>query len=176
VNENERAQGEIELGELEQDAAPATAAPKRSRSRSQRPSGLRLSRFFTSEGVHPFDPIEWELRAATIASERGETIFEQRDVEIPQAWSQLATNVVVSKYFRGHVGSPERERSVKQLIGRVVSRIHEWGVQGGYFATPADGETFKAELASLLVTQKMAFNSPVWFNLGVADTPQQASA
>ena len=160
------------------DAASASheEAPKRSRARAQRPAGLSLSRYFTEAGVHPFDQVEWEIRAAIIASERGETIFEQRDVEIPKTWSQLATNVVVSKYFRGHVGTPERERSVKQLIGRVVNRIHEWGTQGGYFATPADGETFKAELAHLLVTQKMAFNSPVWFNLGVAGTPQQASA
>jgi ribonucleoside-diphosphate reductase alpha chain len=177
VNENERAQGQIANDQLELAGAPEqTAAPKRGRARAQRPSGLRLERFFTCAGVHPFDQVEWELRSATISNERGETIFEQRDVEIPRSWSQLATNVVVSKYFRGHVGSPERERSVKQLIGRVVNRIHEWGVQGGYFATPEDGAIFKGDLAHLLVTQKMAFNSPVWFNLGVADTPQQASA
>jgi len=135
-----------------------------------------MQRFFTKPGVHPFDEVAWELRSATIANERGETIFEQRDVEIPASWSQLATNVVVSKYFRGHIGTPESERSVKQLIGRVVNKIHEWGVQGGYFATPEDGEIFKDELSHLLVTQKMAFNSPVWFNLGVVGTPQQASA
>jgi ribonucleoside-diphosphate reductase alpha chain len=182
VNENERVQDlsatDLSATETVSDAASASheETPKRSRARAQRPAGLSLSRFFTKTGVHPFDQIEWEQRAATIASERGETIFEQRDVEIPKPWSQLATNVVVSKYFRGHVGTPERERSVKQLIGRVVNKIHEWGTQGGYFATPADGETFKAELAHLLVTQKMAFNSPVWFNLGVVGTPQQASA
>jgi len=146
------------------------------RTRTRAPRGLTLPRFFSQAGVHPFDQVDWELRSATIASERGETIFEQRDVEIPKSWSQLATNVVVSKYFRGHVGTPERERSVKQLVGRVVNRIHEWGVRGGYFATPADGEIFKDELSHLLVTQKMAFNSPVWFNLGVTGTPQQASA
>jgi len=153
-----------------------SGAAKRSRTRAQRPAGLTMQRFFTKPGVHPFDEVAWELRSATIANERGETIFEQRDVEIPASWSQLATNVVVSKYFRGHIGTPESERSVKQLIGRVVNKIHEWGVQGGYFATPEDGEIFKDELSHLLVTQKMAFNSPVWFNLGVVGTPQQASA
>jgi ribonucleoside-diphosphate reductase alpha chain len=138
--------------------------------------GLRVPRFFTQPGVHPFDEVEWQQRSATITNERAELIFEQRDCEIPESWSQLATNVVVSKYFRGHLGTPERETSVKQLIGRVVGRVHEWGVRGGYFQTPEDGETFRAELAHLLVTQKMAFNSPVWFNLGVDGTPQQASA
>ncbi len=138
--------------------------------------GLPIERVFTHVGVHPFDEVEWELRSATITNERGELIFEQRDCEIPRGWSQLATNVVVSKYFRGHLGTAERESSVKQLIGRVAGRIHEWGERGGYFRTPEDGESFRAELTHLLVTQKMAFNSPVWFNLGVAGTPQQASA
>ena len=149
--------------------------------KGKRPAGVEIPSHFTrtdasGKAVHPFDEIEWELRSATIANERGEVIFEQNDCEIPVTWSQLATNVVVSKYFRGHLDTPERERSVKQLIGRVVDRIHEWGTEGGYFRTPADGERFKYELAHLLVNQKMAFNSPVWFNLGVANTKQQASA
>ena len=139
-------------------------------------SGLHIPRHFTQKGEDPFDSVEWELRTARITNEQGETVFEQVDVEMPKSWSQLATNVVVSKYFRGHIGTPERERSVKQLIGRVVGRICEWGRDFGYFATPADAETFADELTYLLVNQKMAFNSPVWFNLGVADTPQQASA
>ncbi len=138
--------------------------------------GVEIPRHFTREGTHPFDEVDWEIRSATIANERGEVIFEQNDCEMPATWSQLATNVVVSKYFRGHLGTPGRERSVKQLIGRVVDRIHEWGDEGGYFRTPADGERFREELAHLLVNQKMAFNSPVWFNLGVPDTKQQASA
>jgi ribonucleoside-diphosphate reductase alpha chain len=167
VSEIERAQGTGNAGR--------GGASRRGRT-AQRTAGLALQRFFTKRDLHPFDEVEWELRSATIASERGETIFEQRDVEIPKSWSQLATNVVVSKYFRGHVGTPERERSVKQLIGRVVDKIHEWGSRGGYFATPEDGEVFRAELSHLLVTQKMAFNSPVWFNLGVSGAPQQASA
>jgi ribonucleoside-diphosphate reductase alpha chain len=148
----------------------------RVRAGGRKPRGLAIPRHFTRVGEDPFDHVEWELRSARIANERGETIFEQTDVEVPKSWSQLATNVVVSKYFRGHVGTPERERSVKQLIGRVVKRIAEWGDAAGYFATPADGQAFRDELTHVLVNQLASFNSPVWFNLGVADTPQQASA
>ncbi len=144
--------------------------------RSSRGTGLTIARHFTTPDVDPFDTVEWELRSATIANEKGETVFEQNDVEIPKSWSQLATNVVVSKYFRGHIGTPEREHSVRQLIGRVVGRIREWGEEGGYFATEEDARAFADELTYLLVHQKMAFNSPVWFNLGVEGTKQQASA
>jgi len=146
------------------------------RGRGKRPQGLRIPRVFTRAGRNPLDEVEWELRSARIANEQGEAVFEQTDVEVPKAWSQLATNVVVSKYFRGHIGTPERERSVRQLIGRVVGKICEWGDRSGYFATAEDRDAFSDELTYLLVTQRMAFNSPVWFNLGVADTPQQASA
>jgi ribonucleoside-diphosphate reductase alpha chain len=139
-------------------------------------NGLTISRHFTTPDVDPFDTVEWELRSATIANEKGENVFEQNDVEIPKSWSQLATNVVVSKYFRGHVGTPEREYSVRQLIGRVVGRIREWGEEGGYFATEEDARAYADELTYLLLHQKMAFNSPVWFNLGVENTRQQASA
>jgi len=144
--------------------------------RARAPRGVEVPRHFSRAGVDPYAAVEWELRSAKITNERGEIIFEQTDVEMPKAWSQLATNVVVSKYFRGHVGSPERERSVRQLVGRVVGRIHEWGAKSGYFRTPADGQVFQDELASLLLDQRVSFNSPVWFNLGVKDTPQQASA
>jgi ribonucleoside-diphosphate reductase alpha chain len=147
----------------------------RSKSATER-TGLHIPRHFTRKGEHPFDTVEWELREARISNEKGESVFEQVDCEIPKSWSQLATNVVVSKYFRGHIGTPSRETSVRQLIGRVVGRITEWGRDAGYFATPADEETFSDELSYLLVHQKVAFNSPVWFNLGVPDTPQQASA
>jgi ribonucleoside-diphosphate reductase alpha chain len=139
-------------------------------------TGLTISRHFTTPDVHPFDTVEWELRSAKISNEKGENVFEQNDVEIPKNWSQLATNVVVSKYFRGHVGTPDRENSVRQLIGRVVGRIREWGEEGGYFASEEDARAYADELTYLLVHQKMAFNSPVWFNLGVENTPQQASA
>ncbi|HXG26620.1 MAG TPA: vitamin B12-dependent ribonucleotide reductase [Candidatus Binatia bacterium] len=134
--------------------------------------GLRWERRFTSPGVHPYDEIEWELRTAAISSETGKTVFEQKDVEVPKSWSQLATNVVVSKYFRGHVGTPERERSVKQLIDRVVNTITAWAETQKYFATDEDLRAFQAELTHLLVHQKMAFNSPVWFNVGIEPKPQ----
>ena len=137
---------------------------------------MKLARYFTRAGEDPFDNVEWERRTARIGSESGETVFEQADVEIPASWSQLATNIVVSKYFRGHVGSPEREYSVKQLIGRVVRRMREWGSELGYFASDEDAQIFADELTYLLVNQRVAFNSPVWFNLGVENTPQQASA
>lgn len=160
------------------DAASAVEASSSSKaqSRSTRGTGLTITRHFTQPDVDPFDTVEWELRSATIANEKGEVVFEQTDVEIPKSWSQLATNVVVSKYFRGHLGTPERESSVRQLIGRVVGRIREWGEEGGYFATEEDARAYADELTYLLVHQKMAFNSPVWFNLGVPNTPQQASA
>jgi ribonucleoside-diphosphate reductase alpha chain len=149
----------------------------KSRRRSkQQPRGVGVPRHFTQAGVDPFDTVEWELRDARITDERGETVFEQTAVEMPKAWSQLATNVVVSKYFRGHVGTPEREHSVKQLIGRVVGRLVEWGEKSHYFKTSEDRDAYRDELKYILVTQRMAFNSPVWFNLGVDDTPQQASA
>ncbi len=146
------------------------------RSEARPSTGLTIARHFTTPGIDPFETVEWERRSATITNEKGETVFEQTDVEIPKSWSQLATNVVVSKYFRGHIGTPERETSVRQLIGRVVGRIREWGERGGYFATGADAAAYADELTYLLVHQKMAFNSPVWFNLGVENTPQQASA
>ena len=142
----------------------------------QRPKGVSVPRHFTRAGEDPFASVEWELRSAKITNEQGEIVFEQTDVEVPKGWSQLATNVVVSKYFRGHVGTPERERSVRQLIGRVVGRLREWGEASSYFRTPEDAQAFADELSAILLAQRMAFNSPVWFNLGVADTSQQASA
>jgi ribonucleoside-diphosphate reductase alpha chain len=134
--------------------------------------GLSWERRHTRPDIHPYDEIEWELRTAAISSETGKTVFEQKDVEVPKAWSQLATNVVVSKYFRGHVGTPERERSVKQLIDRVVNSIAAWAETQHYFATDGDLRAFQDELTYLLVHQKMAFNSPVWFNVGIEPRPQ----
>ena len=134
--------------------------------------GLTFERRWTSPGVHPYDEITWETRTASIGNESGKTVFEQKDVEVPDFWSQLATNVVVSKYFRGHIGTPERETSVKQLIDRVVLTITAWAETQHYFATDADLQTFKAELTHLLVHQKMSFNSPVWFNVGIEAQPQ----
>ena len=134
--------------------------------------GLTFPRFFTEVGVDPFDEIEWDIRTAAIGNERGEMVFEQRDVEIPKLWSQQATNIVVSKYFRGQIGTPERERSVKQLIGRVVTTITEWGRENKYFASEADLQAFSDDLKHILVYQKAAFNSPVWFNCGFEKAPQ----
>ncbi len=134
--------------------------------------GLTFERRWTRPGVHPYDEITWEYRTAGIANETGKSVFEQKDVEVPDFWSQLATNVVVSKYFRGHLGTPERETSVRQLIDRVVNTITAWAETQRYFATDADLATFKAELTHLLVHQKMSFNSPVWFNVGIEPKPQ----
>ncbi|MFL5670589.1 MAG: vitamin B12-dependent ribonucleotide reductase, partial [Chloroflexota bacterium] len=134
--------------------------------------GLTFERRWTRPGVHPYDEITWEYRTAGIANESGKSVFEQKDVEVPDFWSQLATNVVVSKYFRGHLNTPERETSVRQLIDRVVNTITAWAKTQHYFATDNDLQTFKAELTHLIVHQKMAFNSPVWFNVGIEEKPQ----
>jgi ribonucleoside-diphosphate reductase alpha chain len=139
-------------------------------------SGLGIERRFTTAGIHPYDEVQWELRTASIANEKGELVFEQRDCEVPAFWSQMATNVVVSKYFRGPQGTPRRETSVRQVISRVVDTITGWGREGGYFATEADAETFSDELCHLILHQKMSFNSPVWFNIGVPGSRNQASA
>ncbi len=140
--------------------------------KTQASPGLEFPRFFSTAGVDPFDQIEWELRDAIIGNEKGTVVFEQRGVEMPKAWSQQATNIVVSKYFRGHIGSPERERSVKQLIGRVVNTITEWARKQKYFASDAALQAFSDDLKFLLVHQKAAFNSPVWFNCGFEKAPQ----
>ena len=135
-------------------------------------TGLTFERRWTTPGIHPYDEITWETRTAAIGNESGKLVFEQKDVEVPEFWSQLATNVVVSKYFRGHVGTPERETSVRELIDRVVNSITAWAETQHYFATDDDLQTFSAELTHLLVHQKMSFNSPVWFNVGIEKKPQ----
>jgi ribonucleoside-diphosphate reductase alpha chain len=128
-------------------------------------------RYFTVPGVDPFDAIEWELRHGFIPGKDGPA-FEQKDVEFPKLWSQTATNIVAQKYFRGRMASPEREHSVKQMIGRVVDTIGGWGREGGYFATDEEADTFEAELKAILVNQYASFNSPVWFNVGFEKEPQ----
>jgi len=135
-------------------------------------NGLVFERYFTDGKGSPFDKVEWERRTALIGNEKGVTIFKQDDVEVPKSWSQTATNIVASKYFSGKHGTPEREGSVRQLIARVVDTIVYWGEQGGYFASTASRDAFRDELTHLLVEQKMAFNSPVWFNVGVQAKPQ----
>ncbi|HXU62335.1 MAG TPA: vitamin B12-dependent ribonucleotide reductase [Polyangia bacterium] len=151
-------------------AAPATRTSR----------GLKLHRYFTASATlseqdntnDGFAGVEWELRTAAITGENGKIVFEQRDVEVPKSWSQTATNVVVQKYFRGVLGTPDRERSVRQLISRVADTITAWGRKDGYFADDESARVFNAELKHLLVTQKMAFNSPVWFNVGIEAEPQ----
>jgi ribonucleoside-diphosphate reductase alpha chain len=134
--------------------------------------GLKFERFFTDGKVPPFDAVEWEKRTALIGNEKGMTIFRQEDVEVPKSWSQTATNIVTSKYFHGKPGTREREGSVRQLIGRVVNTIVRWGEAGGYFDSNESRDAFRDELTHLLVEQKMSFNSPVWFNVGVQPKPQ----
>jgi ribonucleoside-diphosphate reductase alpha chain len=128
--------------------------------------GLVFSRRFSAEGVSPFDAIQWEKRTASITDTKGNTIFEQKDVEVPVDWSMTATNIVASKYLHGQLDTPERETSVRQLVGRVVETIRDWGLAGGYFATREDAAIFHDELAHMLLSQRVAFNSPVWFNVG----------
>src|SRR5207253_225843 len=138
--------------------------------------GLRFERYFTPPDSHAYDLVEWERRTAAITSEKGQVIFEQKDVEVPRSWSQLAINVVAQKYFRGSPGSPERETSVRQIIDRVVETLTRWGREGGYFATDEDAANWSEDLRWLLATQHASFNSPVWFNIGVPGRAQQASA
>src|SRR3954447_5696980 len=133
--------------------------------------GRAIERRFTREGVHPFDEIEWEVRDAVIG-DPAKPAFEQREVEFPKTWSQNATNIVAQKYFRGQMGTPKREHSVKQMVGRVAGTIAAWGRAGGYFASSADADAFEAELIHILVNQLAAFNSPVWFNVGFEESPQ----
>jgi ribonucleoside-diphosphate reductase alpha chain len=147
-------------------------APQTQLAADARPgAGLSVRRYFTEPGTHPFDAVEWEIRDARIG--HGDKIsFEQRDVEFPKSWSQNATNIVAQKYFRGQLGSPAREHSVKQMIGRVAGTIARWGTERGYFATDADATTFEHELTHILLHQMAAFNSPVWFNVGFEESPQ----
>ena len=150
------------INELQVEKAPSTTR-----------AGIAFPKHFTARleaGKTPYDEVNWETRNATIGDHKGSVIFEQRDIEVPVDWSQTATNIVASKYFHGKMGSPERERSVAELVHRVVDTIAGWGLADGYFATPGDGENFRNELAHLMLHQKAAFNSPVWFNVGVKES------
>lgn len=140
---------------------PATQAPES--------RGLKVEYHFSTPGVHPFEQLTWEIRSAKITSETGQAIFEQDNIEVPASWSQLATKVVASKYFYGDIETSQREHSVKQLIHRVCKTIADRGKRDGYFATDEDAEAFYNELTWLCVNQYGAFNSPVWFNVGLFD-------
>ena len=138
---------------------------------------IGIGRFFTTPGVHAYDEVAWEKRDSRITNWRDGTVaFEQLDVEFPVSWSLNSTNIVAQKYFRGTPGTPEREHSMRQVIDRVADTITTWGIEGGYFNDNEEAETFRSELKFILVTQRAAFNSPVWFNIGVKGVPQQASA
>jgi ribonucleoside-diphosphate reductase alpha chain len=156
------------LKDARADVRPALATE------SRRP-GLGFKRFFTRVGRHPFEEVTWEQRSAVINDEKGQPVFEQHGIDVPATWSQTATNIVASKYFRGQLGSPERESSVKGLISRVVDAIRGWADAQGYFATTEDLDSFADELSHLLVHQKAAFNSPVWFNVGIEKAPQASA-
>jgi ribonucleoside-diphosphate reductase alpha chain len=168
----QKAAGGSNAGQTETTSPASVGQSFRAGDTTATSPGIDYDRFFTKEGIDPFDEIEWDLRSAVIGNEKGSVVFEQRDVEIPRFWSQQATNIVVSKYFRGTIGTPERERSVKQLIGRVVDTITEWAVKQKYFASEDDLQAFSDDLKHLLVYQKAAFNSPVWFNVGFEKHPQ----
>lgn len=134
--------------------------------------GISFERFFTKDGVHPFDAIEWEMRTASIKDSKGEIVFEQTNIETPKSWSQTATNIVAQKYFRGQVGKDDRENSMKQLVSRVATTMANWGRVDGYFNSANDAQIFEDELTHILINQMAAFNSPVWFNVGVNPHPQ----
>ncbi len=140
-------------------------------------TGIGIRRHFTTEGVHPYDEVTWERRDSRITNFRdGSVAFEQLDVEVPSTWSVNATNILAQKYFRGSLGTPERETSLKQVADRVADTITAWGIKDGYFVDADEAEVFCDELKHLIIHQKAAFNSPVWFNIGVKGVPQQASA
>src|SRR6185437_14705335 len=163
----ERSMGQLAVASAKMRELPVQDSPLPTQ------TGIGFPRYFTARleaGKTPYDEIQWETRTATIGNDKGSIIFEQRDIEVPAEWSQTATNIVASKYFHGKLGSPEREQSVAELVHRVVDTIADWGLRDGYFASAEDGANFRDELAHLMLYQKAAFNSPVWFNVGVQES------
>ncbi|MGH9395127.1 MAG: vitamin B12-dependent ribonucleotide reductase, partial [Terriglobales bacterium] len=163
-----------ELGQQQSRETVSTASPAAESARRHR--GLSVPRHFTNARLSPYDEVQWEQRSAIIQNEKGEAIFEQKNIEVPRDWSQTATNIVASKYLHGKLNSPERESSVRALVARVAETMRDWGMADGYFKTAEDGRAFHDELVHLLITQKAAFNSPVWFNCGVERLEPQAAA
>ena len=157
----------VELKEEQNTPPRADRKTSTGKTRKSARKGITVPRLFSRAGVNPFDTVEWERRTAGISDDKGQIIFEQKDVEVPKSWSMLATNVVASKYFYGEIGTDEREYSVRQLIHRVARTMADWGIRDGYFSTQEDGEIFYDELATLCLHQYGAFNSPVWFNCGL---------
>jgi len=154
------------------DYQKETAAAKSSFLFKKKGKGVEFKRVFTKEGIHPYDEIEWEFREASIINDKKEVVFSQKNVEIPKDWSQTATNIAVPHYFRGRVGTKDRETSARQMVNRVVKAITNWGREQGYFKSEEDGDIFETELTYLLINQRSAFNSPVWYNVGIEDRPQ----
>jgi len=152
--------------QIKSQSTAGNAAEKSTGSKTTKAQGLAFRRFFTKPGVSPYSEVEWEYRDAVIADSQGGVIFEQKNVEVPKDWSMTATNIVASKYLHGQVGTAERETGVRQLIARVAETIRDWGMKDGYFRSSEDADTFHDELVHLLVRQHVAFNSPVWFNVG----------
>ena len=148
------------------DTTATKTTPAASTPSTKKAPGLQFRRYFTKAGASPYEQFQWELRTAAITDAQGKTIFEQKNVEVPKDWSMTATNIVASKYLHGAVGTPERESGVRALVSRVAETIRDWGVKGGYFSTRADADTFHDELVYILLDQRAAFNSPVWFNVG----------
>jgi ribonucleoside-diphosphate reductase alpha chain len=171
VTDESKNHQEMELPLKDSDTANEMVLDKNQKT-DQSGKKMTFKHFFSKPGIDPFDEIGWDIREAKITSEKGEEVFRQNNVEVPKFWSQLATNVVVSKYFHGQIGTPEREKSVKELVNRVSRTIADWGKKDGYFASKQDTDTFYKELTYLLVNQYAAFNSPVWFNVGIEDKPQ----
>ena len=155
-----------------QGTTPTTPTAAVTPSTSTKESSLEWTRHFCPENTDVWETVSWDKRTAAIRDAQGGVVFEQEDIEVPTSWSLTATNVVVSKYFRGHVGTPERETSIRQLVGRVADTIMTWGWEDGYFKTENDAQAFRDDLAWLCLHQHMAFNSPVWFNVGVEEKPQ----
>src|SRR6267154_2731195 len=152
--------------QIKSQTAASNAAATNAVNKTTKAQGLSFRRFFTKPGVSPYSEVEWEFRDAQIADSQGGMIFEQKNVEVPKDWSMTATNIVASQYLHGQIGTPERETGVRQLIVRVAATIRDWGMKDGYFRSAEDASTFHDELVHLLVRQHVAFNSPVWFNVG----------
>src|SRR5437868_14908131 len=165
------------MSEVREKASPNAVPPAATTTTEKKKApGLTFRRFFTVPGVSPYDSVEWEKRTAQITDAQGNVIFEQKDVEVPKDWSVTATNIVASKYLHGPLGTPERESGVRALISRVAETIRDWGLEQGYFRTAEDGAVFHDELVHILVQQKAAFNSPVWFNVGCDRLDPQSDA
>src|SRR5437764_7184594 len=164
------------MADITDKTSVAVNASSQGATSARKAPGLQFGGSFSKASISPYEQFQWELRTASITDAQGNTIFEQKDVEVPKDWSVTATNIVASKYLHGHIGTPERESGVRALISRVAETIRDWGLEQGYFRTAEDGAIFHDELVHILVQQKAAFNSPVWFNVGCDRLDPQSDA